>query len=330
MSETVKCLYCGSNCQYLRLGPLEDLESYSCDICGNYITTNLFVPDEYCEKDKTAAYLFYEGNSLLDEANKKKYNFLRTSDDKEKYTNTGYRYVTPEIIESFYPKSFNERITKIVLGLAEMLEFPGNFVELKIEELRSALFVKRYDKFGNELEESIITDQVSQIIHYLKESRYISYGFGNGQCVIRLLPEGWKRADEMQQKQTYNKNVFVAMSYAPEMVEIEEAIRDAINNCGYKPIVLKDVQHNGQIVPEMLYQIRQAKFVVAEFTNHNNGAYYEAGFAFGQGKEVIHLCKRSSFSEDGHFDVKQINTVLWDNCDDLRDKLMKRIEATID
>ena len=92
---------------------------------------------------------------------------------------------------------------------------------------------------------------------------------------------------------------------------------------------MDEIEHNHQIVPEMLYEIREAKFVIAELTGHNNGAYFEAGYALGLGKEVIQICSKSKFGEDGHFDVKQINTILWDDTDDLIKKLVARIKATI-
>ena len=79
----------------------------------------------------------------------------------------------------------------------------------------------------------------------------------------------------------------------------------------------------------MLYEIREARFVIAELTGHNNGAYFEAGYALGFGKEVIQICKASAFGTDGHFDVKQVNTILWKNIDELTQRLISRIKATI-
>ena len=92
---------------------------------------------------------------------------------------------------------------------------------------------------------------------------------------------------------------------------------------------MDEIEHNHQIVPEMLYEIRESRFVIAELTGHNNGAYFEAGYALGFGKEVIQVCNKEKFGEDGHFDVKQINTVLWENQDDLSARLDARIKATI-
>ena len=104
---------------------------------------------------------------------------------------------------------------------------------------------------------------------------------------------------------------------------------DPVNCEKYGPIFMDEIEHNNQIVPEMLHEIRQSKFVVAEFTKHNNGAYYEAGYAAGLGKEVIHICKKDSFDKGIHFDVKQVNTIIWETEVELTKRLLKRIEAII-
>lgn len=109
-----------------------------------------------------------------------------------------------------------------------------------------------------------------------------------------------------------------------------EAIKEAVTSCGFVPRIMDEIQHNHQIVPEMLYEIRESRFVIAELTEHNNGAYFEAGYALGKEKEVIQICKEDAFAQDGHFDVKQINTILWHDTDDLKEKLKARIRATLE
>ena len=119
------------------------------------------------------------------------------------------------------------------------------------------------------------------------------------------------------------------MSFADDMTTVREAIRQAIIKAEYNPIIMDEIKHNNQIIPKMLYEIRQSKFIVAEFTGHNNGAYYEAGYAAGLGKEVIHICKKDSFNVDGHFDIKQKATILWGNEDELTETLYGWIKGTI-
>ncbi len=92
---------------------------------------------------------------------------------------------------------------------------------------------------------------------------------------------------------------------------------------------MDEIEHNHQIVPEMLYEIRNSKFVVAELSHHNNGAYYEAGYALGIGKEVIHICQKNQLNNGLHFDVSQVNTICYEFIDEIPYKLRKRIEATI-
>ena len=178
----------------------------------------------------------------------------------------------------------------------------------------------------------LFRSQRSNLINYLKEKNLVNINFDiqKNKYFVELKPDGWQRLDELQKNASqYARNVFVAMSFAEDMASIRESIKKAITECGYVPRIMDEIEHNHQIVPEMLYEIRQAKFVIAELTGHNNGAYFEAGYALGNGKEVIQLCRKDKFGEDGHFDVKQVNTILWEDTEDLQKRLTNRIKATM-
>ena len=75
---------------------------------------------------------------------------------------------------------------------------------------------------------------------------------------------------------------------------------------------------------------KNSKFVIAELSHHNNGAYYEAGYALGLGKEVIHICSESELKSGLHFDVAQVNTITYKDVNEIPEKLKKRIHATIE
>lgn len=122
------------------------------------------------------------------------------------------------------------------------------------------------------------------------------------------------------------KTVFIAMSFASEMDSARESIMRAIEDKGYKAIVIDEKEHNEQIVPQIFEEINKAEFVIADLTGHRNGVYYEAGFAKGLNKQVIFTCREDDFG-NSHFDVKQINTIMWSNVWELENKLRKRIEA---
>ncbi len=63
-------------------------------------------------------------------------------------------------------------------------------------------------------------------------------------------------------------------------------------------------------------------------TAQEGGVYYEAGFASGLGIPVIYSCRRNMVDQI-HFDTRQYSHILWDNLDELRDDLRKRILARI-
>jgi len=44
----------------------------------------------------------------------------------------------------------------------------------------------------------------------------------------------------------------------------------------------------------MRVEIRSAKFLVADLTDENRGAYWEAGFGEGLGKKVYYTCEASN------------------------------------
>lgn len=324
MSNYITCPYCHSNIIHSQFGINQVHELIECPSCGRFEIRKLPFQTGNDIKDEIASYLYYHSDDRS----------LKFLGDKNLYEG-GYdhseyiSYVSKEEILAFQPKSFSERIDMILLELAKKSNFIGEKIKLSKEQVYSALFIKRHDTGGNLLRKEIISSQLNEITDYLEENKYTENYFQDGPIFI-LKPEGWKRVDELQKHAKLNsKTVFVAMSFAKGMQFVEEAIKSAITKCQFIPMIIKDKEYNRQIVPEILYEIRQARFVIAEFTNHNNGAYYEAGYAFALGKEVIHLCNDDSFEQDAHFDIKQVNTIRWKTPEDLEQKLIKRIQATI-
>lgn len=327
------CIFCDTELEYAKVDDYHNYFFYKCPVCGNYEKKEDSQCNGYYNKNKVASYLYYKGNFTFDWLNQtrgivlssKEYYDKKHSDDVKRY-----RFVSPEEIEAFYPKNFSERINRILLGFASLSEYVGDIFTIEYQCMLSAMFINRYDKAGLKLSQKKVREQLNQILDYLINNHYIDISVIGVKTDIQILPEGWKRIDELQAEETESsKNVFVAMSFADDMKKVRKAIKTSILDCGYIPRIMDEIEHNHQIVPEMLYEIRKAKFVIAELTGHNNGAYFEAGYALGQGKEVIQICSKDRFGSDGHFDVKQINTILWETTEELTQKLSARIKATI-
>jgi nucleoside 2-deoxyribosyltransferase len=122
------------------------------------------------------------------------------------------------------------------------------------------------------------------------------------------------------------KQIFVAMSFAKDMSKARKAIKTAIDNNGFNALVIDEKEYSNFIVPEMFMEIEKSAFVVADLTHQRGGVYYEAGYAQAFGIPVIMTCKKEDFN-NVHFDVKQMNTIVWEDVDELQNKLSKRIEA---
>ena len=153
--------------------------------------------------------------------------------------------------------------------------------------------------------------------------------------MLWVTPKGFIRHDE-RRKSVDSSRVFVAMWFGGEMDAVyDEAIAPAIRAAGYEPVRVDRVDHLGKIDDEIIAQIRRTRFVVADFTaahreKPRGGVYYEAGFAYGLGREVIYTC-RADFVEALHFDTRQFNHLVWEanKLPDFRKALQNRIERAI-
>ncbi len=152
--------------------------------------------------------------------------------------------------------------------------------------------------------------------------------------LYRITRDGYQYLRELRKLNTESAQVFVAMWFGGQdqrsamddvyMLGLAEGIRRA----GYKPYRVDKAEYNGKIDDEIIRQIRRSRFLVADFTNHIQGVYYEGGYAEGFGLPIIQTCRADQIGAL-HFDNRQVNTIPWSNMEELADRLHKRIEATI-
>lgn len=129
---------------------------------------------------------------------------------------------------------------------------------------------------------------------------------------------------------TRSRKVFVAMWFNKETDAcwsdgIEIAVR---KDCDFKPKRIDKKEFNEKICEEIITEIRQSRFVVADCTGSRNGVYFEAGFAKGLGLPVIWTCRKSD-KKKLPFNTRQYNYIFWKTPEELREKLALRIKATI-
>lgn len=122
--------------------------------------------------------------------------------------------------------------------------------------------------------------------------------------------------------------VFVSMPMNRDKYDCIDQIRQgtkaAIEATGNEAYYVDLDAHNSNISDKIIEEIRNCKFLVADFTCQNTGVYYEAGYAKGIGKTVIYTCQQDDFA-NLHFDIKQIQFVVWADAENLKKKLQEQI-----
>jgi len=150
-------------------------------------------------------------------------------------------------------------------------------------------------------------------------------GIGN----FKLTNKGWEAADAIRKPAVMREKAFVAMWFHGDLKSVyQEGIEPAIEKTGYSPIRLDLEEYSSSIIDRILSEIKESRFIVADFTGHRNGVYFEAGFAKGLGLDVIWTCRKDQM-DHLHFDLKGFNVIDWHNEKDLEERLINRIRAVV-
>lgn len=146
---------------------------------------------------------------------------------------------------------------------------------------------------------------------------------------FRISLEGWRRLTKLKGSERQSNQAFVAMWFSPSLDDAwENGFKLALSEARYDPIRIDLTEHNEKICDRILAEIRKSRLVVADFTGQKGGVYFEAGFALGLNIPVIWTCRDTDL-KDLHFDTRQYNHISWSNSEDLKKKLINRIEATL-
>jgi hypothetical protein len=131
----------------------------------------------------------------------------------------------------------------------------------------------------------------------------------------RLTPDGWSRSGELRKAHVASRYAFFARKFDnPDLdVVFERCFVPAVAQTGYelRPVT----QRAGLIDAIMEDEIRRCRFLIADLSDDNPGAYWEAGLAEGLGKPVIYTCRAAVEGERKrtHFDANHRHTVRWDH-----------------
>ena len=219
-----KCFIC-NNSNAIITG-VEKGKDCQCPHCGKYkyFSDSGFVDEldkEY--REKLSSYVFYHKKHL-----EKGFYIGDFEDDVSPYP-----HITKDMVESWYPERFADKVDLILLKLQEISKYEG--APICIED--DVLFITKNSR------DSEITFRRKYFIDFLLSNDYLER-LSATQAYI-LKPKSAERVYELQKNQVHNKRVFVAMKFGEQTKELREKIKEGLSESGFDEnniIVFKNIR----------------------------------------------------------------------------------------
>jgi nucleoside 2-deoxyribosyltransferase len=251
------------------------------------------------------------------------------------------------ILERVRTLDVNEKGVALLLFLAEAHPRPSSYITEPELRINPDIFdVRRSEGQNHPRRESdkelkplhllAVTASIDRTeLDWLIENYLLKGGLlikeGSQHYCISL--KGWELINQQNASNPQSRDAFIAMSFHDRFLPLyEQALFPGIRSAGYEAVRIDRKEHNNRIDDEIIASIRKSRFLVADFSMHRGGIYFEAGFALGLGLPVIWTVEKCALDKgEVHFDNRQYNFLVWEDgkYDDLARRLTNRIEATI-
>jgi hypothetical protein len=305
-----ECPLCGY--RECKLAPYADRKagSYECGNCGKFVITAEALQALGDEGWKLAPYVVQQNS-----ANKTPVFYSSQAAIPQ---GAGTPDVGIDAVIASFPVSVPERLDRALMNLAAATRHLGQTIAIRSEGANPLLFAKN-------------SSEVFFTIQHFESEGYIKGKTTSLPTEISATGKGLARVSDLQRGLfgSQNKQAFIAMSFHKTLDGAwADGLKLGIEDCSYHALRVDGKEHNDKICDVIIAEIRRSKFLVADFTLHRAGVYFEAGLMMGLGRPVIFTC-RSDDLKNAHFDTRQYNHIAWDTPADLREKLKRRIQATI-
>ena len=225
-----------------------------------------------------------------------------------------------QYIKAKPPLSPFERATRLLRYIARHTESVGTLFKF-IQESETVWRAYAHS-------ESTKWEEVEYLLGHLRETGWLDQP--GRSHIVRVTVDGHRYIEE-HKANTDSAQAFVAMWFDATVLDAyKQGIEPGIEDAGYRPLRIDQEEDVEKIDDAIIAGIRRSRFLVADFTQGEEGArggvYFEAGFAYGLGIPVIHTC-REDMVDKLAFDTRQHNHIVWRAPEELRDALAKRISA---
>jgi hypothetical protein len=312
MSETMKCPVCEeTGCSKTSLAsksnPFPSGQRYDCRRCGIFI-----LPDKYGQLKELSP----RQRALLS------HTLRRMQRDNA---------LQPEVSDSMLPKAEDrlpspaEQADSLILWIGDYQPFPAEPVRISLPAISAWIGVAiTLHKPDCGYEWLLKQDGMTGLVE-----RY-----GESLALCRLKMAGWQRYEALKRAEVESRTAFMAMQFGDEELNgvVDNHFRPAVRAAGFELRLLTDRQSAGLIDDQLRVALRTSRFIIADLTHGNNGAYWEAGFAEGLGRPVIYTCRKQQWDNGtAHFDTSHLNTIIWDpdKLEDAATRLTAALQAVL-
>ena len=260
---------------------------------------------------------FYLSNSLLSKLQKNEYSRWERARLSYALRRLGAaKVLTTEYAESLLQSTqlpdAMELQDNLLLHIANVMMAPGEAIEIWAPAIRASIGAQSSEGAQWVVEEArsanLIKGRVSRTILGSGD-----YRVGN----VNLTLAGWTRVNELMRTAKDSRKAFMAMKFGTPQLDrfFQDHFKPAVRQTGFELMRLDEEPRAGLIDDRLRLEIRTSRFMIADLTHQNNGAYWEAGFAEGLGRPVIYTCRKNVFEDPKtkpHFDTNHYLTVVWD------------------
>lgn len=301
------CPICSSIVKETSRGGSADFHDYKCPVCGPFTITRTALHNLRSEK------LTEKKSALLSHA-------IRRMQKQNSWPEINSK-ILDVIMESNYLPSPAEQADNLILWIGDNIDAPG--VEIGVDpDLHKAII----GAVNNHNFHFIVSSLIEQGL-VLSKSEMVKRP-------VTLSFKGWQRYELIKKGALDSRKAFMAMPFGNDLIDklYRDYFKKAVEQTGFNLFRIDEEPKAGSIDDRLRVEIRTSKFLIAELTGGNHGAYWEAGFAEGLGKPVIYTCESSYFRNEGtHFDTNHLHTVLWEpnRLEEAAERLKITVRATL-
>ena len=297
----MECIVCKSASAKVINNRGDGLKEIACPLCGWYLISEEAVDDRIIDQILPEDRILFSAylRNHTSQRNPKK---LLSSDITR----------IPETVTQYKQLTAMDKVHSVIRFLAERSSI-GAQVVLDLETDYPMFYCKSLK-------------ELRCIRDYLVETGIIKISSPLFHPVLTI--DGWQKYETIKQVNQHSKRVFVAMSFDKDLDTVFKSIEESCGVCGFNAYRVDLEEHNEKICDKIIADIKSSRFVIADFTGQRHNVYYEAGFAKGIGLEVIWCCKEDE-KDNLKFDIRQYNHILWNDYEDLKGRLINRIQARL-